>query len=121
MALALAIMRGGISAGAAKAINGDVNAAISAAGTTQATATALTAGINVITTAGASSGVRISNSEIADQYEIINLGANAVTVYPPTSGQINAIAANGGFTLATNTAVKVRKFTATRWMAFLSA
>ena len=121
MALALAIMRGGISAGAAKAINGDVNSAISAAGTTQATATALTAGINVITTAAASSGVRLSNTEIGDEYEIFNLGANAVTVYPPTSGQINALSANTGFTLATNTAVKVKKFTATRWMGFLSA
>ncbi len=121
MAIALEIMRGGISAGAAKAINGAVNPTISAAGTTQATATALTASVNVITTAGASSGVRLSNTEISDEYEILNLGANAVTVYPPTNGQINAIAANGGFTLATNTAVKVKKFTATRWMAFLSA
>lgn len=121
MALALAIMRGGLSAGSAKAINGDVNSTISAAGTTQATATALTAGINVVTTAAASSGVRLGNSEIGDQYEILNLGANAVMVYPPTSGQINNLSANTGFTLATNTAVKVRKFTSTRWMAFLSA
>ncbi len=121
MALALAIMRGGISAGAAKAINGDINATISAAGTTQGTATTLTAGINVITTAGASSGVILGNTERGDEYDILNLGANAVTVYPPTSGQINNLSANTGFTLATNTAVKCRKFTATRWMAFLSA
>ena len=121
MALANRMMGGGISAGMAMAINGDVSSAISAAGTTQGTATALTAGINVVTTAAASSGVILSDSEIGDEYEILNLGANAVTVYPPSGGRVNAIATNGGFTLATNTAVKVRKFTATRWAAFLSA
>lgn len=121
MATAQDIMKGGFSAGAAKAINGQVSATVSAAGTTQSDATALTASVNVITTAAASSGVRLSNTEIGDQYEILNLGANEVKVYPPTSGQINAMSANAGFTLATNTAVKVKKFTATRWMAFLSA
>ena len=121
MALAKRIMGGGVSAGMAKAINGDVNAAVSAAGTTQGTATTLKAAINAVTTAAASSGVIMEDVEIGDQYEILNLGANAVTVYPPTGGRVNAIATNGGFTLATNTAVKVRKFSATRWAAFLSA
>lgn len=121
MAVALAMMRGGLSAGAAKAINGDVNSSISAAGTTQGTATALTAGMNVVTTAAANSGVRLSNTEIGDEYEVLNLGANPCWVYPPTSGQINGLAANAGHLLATNTAIKLKKFTATRWMGFLSA
>ena len=121
MALAARMMGGGLSSGQAQAVNGDVNAAVSAAGTTQATATTLKSGICVITTAAASSGVILTNGQIGDEYDILNLGANAVTVYPPTSGQVNALSANTGFTLATNTAVKVKKFTATRWMAFLSA
>ena len=121
MALANRMMRGGLSSGQAQAINGDVNATVSAAGTTQATATALVAGTNTVTTAAASSGVIIPNAMIGDEIEILNLGANAVTVYPPTSGQINALSANTGFTLATNTAVKLRKFTATRWAGYLSA
>ena len=121
MATAADIMKGGCSAGQAAGINGQVNSAASAAGTTQGTATTLTASITVVTTAAASSGVVLTDSEIGDQYEVLNLGANALTVYPPSGGRINAIATNGGFTLATNTAVKVRKFTATRWMAFLSA
>ncbi len=121
MTAAFDAMKGGLSAGTARAINGQVNSAISAAGTTQGTATALTASDNVVTTAAASSGVILPNSEIGDEYNILNLGANAVTVYPPTSGQVNALSANTGFQLATNTAVKVKKFTATRWMAFLSA
>lgn len=121
MATAKDMMGGGVSAGQAQAINGAVNATISAAGTTQGTATTLTASVNVITTAAASSGVVLSDSVISDEYDILNLGANAVTVYPPSGAQINAIAANGGFTLGTNSACKVKKFTATRWMAWLSA
>lgn len=121
MATAADIMTGGLSAGSAAAINGQVNSSVSAAGTTQGTATTLTASISVITTAAASSGVVLTDSMIGDEYDILNLGANAVTVYPPSGGRINAIATNGGFTLATNTSVKVRKFTSTRWAAFLSA
>ena len=121
MAIAQDIMKGGLSAGAAQGINGQVNSSISAAGTTQGTATTLTASNNVVTTAAASSGVVLTDSMIGDQYDILNLGANAVTVYPPSGAQVNALSANSGFLLATNTAVKVKKFTATRWMAFLSA
>ena len=121
MALAARMMGGGVSAFQARAINGDVAPTVSAAGTTQGTAKALKAGINVITTAAASSGVILPACEVADQVEILNLGANAVTVYPDTGARVNAIAANGGFTLATNTAVKVRRFSSTRWAAFLSA
>ena len=122
MATASDIMRGGFSSGSAKAINGQAHPTVSAAGTTISDATDLRASINVITTAAASSGVQLPNGEIGDEVEILNLGANAVTVYPDTaSSRINALSAGGGFTLATNTAVKVKKFTSTRWMAFLSA
>ena len=109
MAIALDIMRGGASAATYKAINGQTNVTISAAGTTQGTATALTASNNVITTAAASSGVILTNSEIGDEYAILNIGANAVTVYPPTSGQINNLAANSGFLLALIRKSKSRK------------
>ena len=121
MALALDIMKGGVSAVTAGAIQGQTNSAVSAAGSAIGSATALTASNNVITTAAASTGVQIPNSQIGDEVNILNIGANAVTVYPPTSSQINALAASQGFLLATNTAVKVKKFTSTRWMAFLSA
>lgn len=122
MATAIDIMRGGHSAMGARAINGQVQSAISAAGTTIATATDLTASINVVTTAAASSGVQLQNGEIGDSVDILNLGANAVTVYPDTtSSRINALSAGTGFLLATNTAAHLVKFTSTRWIAFLSA
>ena len=122
MALALDVVRGGFSPGQARAIGGQVQSAVTAAGTTITTATDLTASINVVTTAAASSGVQLPNTEIGDSVEILNLGANAVTVYPDTSSnRINALSAGSGFLLATNTSVWIRKFTSSRWMAYLSA
>lgn len=122
MATAVDIMKGGHSAGGARAINGQVQSAVSAAGTVITDATDLTASINVITTAAASTGVQLPSAEIGDSVEILNLGSNAVTVYPDSaSNRINALSAGSGFLLATNTSVWLRKFTSTRWMAYLSA
>lgn len=122
MATAVDIMKGGHSAMGARAINGQIQSAVSAAGTAISDATDLVASINVVTTAAASSGVQLPSAEIGDSVEILNLGANAVTIYPDsTSNRINALSAGSGFLLATNTSVWVRKFTSTRWMAYLSA
>ena len=121
MAIALDIMKGGVSGGMAKALQGQVRATVSAAGTTQSDATDLAASVNVITTATADQGVQIPNVEIADEVEICNISGAQIKGYPPTSGQINDLPANIHMTLADNTAVKLKKFTATRWMGFLSA
>lgn len=122
MALASDIMKGGFPAGQAKAINGQAKVTISAAGTVISDATDLTASVNVVTTAAASSGVQLPSAEIGDSVEILNLGANGVLVYPDSSSnRINNLSAGTGFVLATNTAVRLKKFTSTRWMGFLSA
>lgn len=122
MAIASQVMGGGFSAGQAQAINGNVRNSISAAGTTRASATALTGSLNVVTTWAADAGVALPNAMIGDSVEILNLGAGAGFVYPPSAtAQINALPVGVGFVLAPNTAVKIRKFTATRWVAWLSA
>ena len=123
MALAYDMMKGGVSAFQAKGINGTANVTVTAGTTqTQAGATALTASTNVVTTVTTSGdGVIIPNGEIGDSVAILNIGANPCTVYPPVGGRINQLATNSGFTLATNTAVWLEKFSATRWMGFLSA
>ena len=123
MALAVDIMKGGTSSGQAQAINGQVSPTVTAAGTTIADAFDLIASINVVTTAAASTGVQLpAQSMVGDAVEILNLGANALTVYPDQSAnRINQIAAGGGFTLPINTAVMLRKFTTTRWIGYLSA
>lgn len=121
MATAADIMKGGFSAGGAKAINGQNNVTVTAAGTSQTDAKAVTASTIVVTTAAASSGIKLPACEIGDSMNILNLGANNVKVYPDVGAQINALGTNTGFLLAPNTACQVRRFSSTRWMAFLSA
>ena len=122
MAIAAQVMGGGFSQGQALAISGTVRNSLSAAGTTITTATDLTGSINVVTTWAANAGVQLPNVMIGDEVEILNLGAGAGYVYPPSAtSQINALPVGTGFLLATNTAVRVKKFTATRWVAYLSA
>jgi hypothetical protein len=122
MALALDIMKGGFSAGAADAINGQIKASISAAGTTISDATALTASTNLLSTVASGAGVLLPNGEIGDSVEIYNGGANTCKVYPPTSLQaINQLSVGTAVSLATVTAATFRKVSTTQWIVFLSA
>ena len=122
MALASNVLRGGFSAGQAKALNGAIATALTAAGTTITTALDLTADTNVIGTCSSGAGVQLPACEIGDSVEIYNGGANACKVYPDASAnQINGLVAGTAFLLATNTSCYCRKITATRWIAFLSA
>lgn len=121
--LARHIMGGGLSAGSAAAINGTggLMTSVTAAGTTITDATDLTGSINVLTTVAASTGVQLPSMDVGDEVEILNLGANSCSVYPYTGDRINQLSTNSAFTLGANTAVKIRKFTTTRCMAWLSA
>lgn len=74
-------------------------AAISAAGTTQGTATIVANPLSIVTTAAANSGVILSLS----YSQIINAGANTVKVYPNSGAAITG----GGTTLATNAAFSI--------------
>ena len=122
MARASNIMRGGWSAGNAKAINGAVATGLTAAGTTLGTALALTADTCVLATVASGSGVSLASGEIGDSQEIYNGGANSVTVYPDTSSvQINGLSAGSGFLLGTNTMAYARRISSTRWIVNLSA
>ena len=122
MALARNIMRGGWSAGNAKAVNGAIATGLTAAGTTITDALDLQADTNVIGTCASGAGVQLPSAEIGDSCEVYNGGANTCTVYPDTSTtQINAITAGTGVSLAINTAMYFRKISTTRWIAFLSA
>ena len=122
MARASNIMRGGFSAGQAKAINGAIATGLTAAGTVITDALDLTADTNAIGTCASGAGVQLPPTEIGDSVEVYNGGANACTVYPDTStSQINGLTAGNGFLLATNTFCYCRKITSTRWIANLSA
>ena len=114
-------MGGGTSAGQAQALNGsNINSAVTAAGTTQGTATAIQSDVAVVTTATAGQGVQLYNGVITDSQEIFNNTTASIYVYPPTGGKVNQVATNGGFVLPSYTSVLVKKMTATQWVAYLS-
>lgn len=98
--------------------SGSVSAAVAAAGTTQGTATSLTAGVNFISTVGAGSGVVLTAGPSQTVY---NAGANVLSVYPPTSAAINQLAVNIPIILARFTAATFYYVSATQWIGSLSA
>ena len=122
MGLSKNMMGGGFSAGQAKAINGAVATGLTAAGTVIGDALDLTADLNIIGTAAASTGVQLPSCEVGDSCQIYNGGANAVKVYPDSSSNtINQLSAGSAMLLATNTACQYFKISSTRWVANLSA
>lgn len=99
-----------------------VTTGITAAGSTQGTATALASFLNVVSTATALQGVRLSSSWTTgfDQ-TVFNQSGTAIKVYPPTGFQINELGTNAAMILADNTAVKFYQSTSTQWIGILSA
>ena len=94
----------------------DVRTGLSAAGSTQATALPLPGDGNIFSTVAASQGAILLDRDIGDVIWVVNGGASALLVYPPVGGQINALAANAGFSLATGRAAKFVRISATRWV-----
>ncbi len=122
MPLAKNVMRGGVSAGAAQAING--NAAVvnyTAAGTTQATATALTADTNIVTTATTGQGVILYAGMPGDDQWVYNSTLVDIRVYPPLGAKVNQVATNGSFVLAPVTGAHCKCISSTQWIVNLSA
>ena len=106
----------------AEAICKDVATSVSAAGTTQGTATVLGAADSEVTTVAVGAGVVLSADLAAgDTQTVFNAGANAVKVYPPSGMRINALATNAAMTLATNTGCLFKCVSATRVFGVLSA
>ena len=94
---------------------------ISAAGTTQGTATIISNQTNEFTTVAASSGGILPSPEQGEFIFIANAGANALNVYPATGHSINALAANAPYSLAVGKSAMFWAATATKWYVNLSA
>ncbi len=112
----------GVSPITAMSMQGDANVAITAAGTTRATATALTNTINMITTATDSQGVSLDTGVIGDSQLVYNATNVSIKVYPSSgTAKINQIAAGSGHILAPFTTCQYFVASATQHVAFLSA
>ena len=91
-------------------------ASISAAGTTQATATALTKDVNQVTVVAAGSGVILPTAVAGMRIFVRNAQAvNALLVYPATGGTVNLLSVNAGFSLALSTSATFTAVSATQW------
>jgi hypothetical protein len=97
-----------------------ISAAISAAGVTQGTATALVSNINNVTVVtAAASGVRLPTAVAGMRILVRNSdAADTLNIFPATGGTINALAVNGSFSLAIGTTVELMATTATQWYTF---
>ena len=117
------LMGSGLAAAAATQItSGDLTNSITAAGATQATATAIYSEVNIVTTAAAATGVLLpSNRAAGDQLEVANLGANALAVYPPVGSAIGTGATNAAFSVPVSKTCLFRQVTSTLWIQNLSA
>jgi hypothetical protein len=89
--------------------------AVSAAGSTQGTATVIVTAINNVTTVGASTGVLLPLAEAGLRVIVRNGGANALNVYPNTSDSINAAAINVAYSLPIGGCVEFIAMNATNW------
>lgn len=92
-----------------------VSSAVSAAGSTQATATALTRPINNITTVPASSGVILPAATPGMRVMVRNATVTTVRVYPNSGAQINTLGTNIQLSLETLANIEFVAFTATQW------
>ena len=102
--LGFKLFAAGLDSLAVGAVIQDVGASLSAAGTNQATATALTNALNGVATVATGAGVILYAGSAGDSQIVYNGGANAMNVFPPSGARINAIATNGAHVLAVGTA-----------------
>jgi hypothetical protein len=89
---------------------------ISAAGSTQGTATLLTTKLNDISTVATGTGVRLPPATVSDYISVINHGANPLLIYPATGETVEGLAANVPLTLLEGQSYDAGVATAGAWV-----
>lgn len=117
--LAWKILGAGINALAVAAIS-DTASGLTATGTTQGTAYAMTAANNEFTTVAANSGAILYAGSPGDEQFVYNGGANPLRVYPPSGSQINSLGTNYGALIPPATGCAFKCMSSTRWAGVLS-
>lgn len=99
----------------------DAATALSAAGTTQGTATEVTTSTAAFSTVASGAGAVLDNEAVGGDAQLVyNGGANALSVYPPSGAQINALGLNNAMLLPVKTACDFRCLSSTAWTGILS-
>jgi hypothetical protein len=92
-----------------------VATAISAAGTVQGDATALTKDINVVSTVSAGQGVRLPTAVAGMVIIVNNTSATSMNVYPATSASINSLATNTAYTHVAGASLQYYAISSSQW------
>ncbi len=96
---------------------------LTATGTTITDALQLTRQVNVISTAAASTGVKLPPlTQIGSTIIVQNNGANAINLFPPTStGTLNGGSAGAAVTTAAAAGASCTRLSATDWLVNVTA
>jgi len=97
---------------------GSVGTGISAAGTVQANATAITKDNNIVSTVVTGAGVILPTSVPGMRIYIKNASANALLVYPTANVVINSLAANAAYSQGANASTFYIAATTTKWYSY---
>ena len=92
-----------------------VGTAISAAGSTQGTATAITKEMNVVSTVASGAGVVLPTAVAGMVISITNTSANTLLVYPATSAAINSGSVNAAYSQSAGSTLQFIAPTTTQW------
>lgn len=96
--------------------------ALTAAGTVIGDALALTSLVNIVTTAAASTGVKLPDVDIGVEVVVQNNGGNTMNLFPPTSaGTINAGSAGAAVTIAAAAGNRAIRISTTDWLVSVFA
>ena len=96
---------------------GTNNATVSAAGTTQGTATALTSNINIVTTVASGTGVVLPVVPTGKYSVIRNNGANALLIYPGSGASIDGGSTNAAVSLPVGGFIILYGASSTQWFS----
>ena len=88
---------------------------ISAAGTVQANATALTKGFNVVSTVSVGQGVALPTAVAGMTVNVVNTSANSLLVYPASGGTIGFLSLNAAATQTANSTIQYIATSSTQW------
>jgi cytoskeletal protein CcmA (bactofilin family) len=94
-----------------------VNASVTAAGTTQGTATVLTKTYNIVNTASTNQGVQLPDATAGTRVTVFNSTAATIKIYPYTNESINDLSANAALSLGPEKGRDFVAVSATQWQS----
>lgn len=119
------LLGSGNSALTCQASLGIPTSGLTATGNAQGNALPLPSDFNVFTTVAASTGAILPasgpNVNITDSYIVVNHGANALSVYPPSGGKVANGATNAALSVAAGKTAWFLNLGSNNWAASVSA